>query len=197
MIVSMEFLANLDTNLYLLINHLPHPQLLNVIMLLISKSVIVAWAIFFFYIFGFIFIHKKNAGRGFIFLIVATLSGFVINSYGLKDLFNRPRPFLTIPSAIIVQTGLSDYSFPSGHAFSVALLSTLFLRKKSIFLFVGLYTLLVGFSRIYLGVHYPLDVIGGYLFGFIYGLSVNHFYERFLSEEEFHILKHHVEETRN
>mgnify|MGYP001614022661 CR=1 FL=1 len=197
MIANMELLANLDTNLYLLINHLPHPQLLNTVMLLISKSVIVAWAIFFLYIFGLIFIHKKNAGRGFIFLIVATLSGFIINSYGFKDLFHRPRPFLTIPSAIVIQKGMTDYSFPSGHAFSVALLVVLFIRKRNIFLFVSFYALLVGFSRIYLGVHYPLDVVGGYLFGFIYGLSVNHFYERFLSGEEFHILKHHVEEIQN
>lgn len=197
MIIGMEFLVSLDTNLYLLINHLPHPQFLNTLMLLISKSVIVAWAIFFFYIFGFIFIHKKNAGRGFIFLIVATLSGFVINSYGFKDFFHRSRPFLTTPSAIIVQTGLSDYSFPSGHAFSAALLATLFIRKRKIFLFLSTYVLMIGFSRIYLGVHYPLDIVGGYLFGFIYGLSVNHFYEKFLSEEEFHILKHHVEVTQN
>lgn len=192
MIIDMEFLANLDTNLYLLINHLPHPQLLNVIMLLISKSVIVAWAIFFFYILGFIFIHKKNAGRGFIFLIVATLSGFVINSYGFKDFFHRPRPFLTIPSVITVQTGLSDYSFPSGHAFSVALLATIFIRRRRIFWPLSIYTLLVGFSRIYLGVHYPLDVLAGFAFGIVYGLSVNHFYERFLQEGEFHILKHRL-----
>lgn len=196
MIIGMEFLTSLDTNLYILIDHLPHPQLLNTFMLLISKSVIVAWAIFFLYVFGLIFIHKKNAGRGLIFLIVATLSGFVINSYGLKDVFHRARPFLTVPSAIVLQKE-TDYSFPSGHAFSAALLATLFIRKRKVFLFLSAYVLLVGFSRIYLGVHYPLDVLGGYAFGFIYGLAVNHFYERFLEEEEFHILKHHVEITQN
>jgi len=193
----MGLILDFDRSFFLLVNQLPHWPLIDAIMLFISKSVIVAWAVFFLYIFTLIFIHKKNAGRGFIFLIIATLSGFVINSYGFKDFFHRRRPFLAIPFAVVVQNGMTDYSFPSGHAFSVALLATLFIRKRNIFLVVGLYALLVGFSRIYLGVHYPLDVIGGYLFGFIYGLSVNHFYEKFLSEEEFHILKHRVEATQN
>ena len=189
----MEFLSGLDHGLFLLINSLPHPAAANGVFFLISQSVWLAWAAFFVYVFGLILVHKKNAGRGFAFLILATLSGFVLNTYGFKDFFRRSRPFVSISSAIIIEKGLSDYAFPSSHAFSVALLATLFIRKKNVFKWLALYALVVGFSRIYLGVHFPFDVLAGFAFGLVYGLSVNHFYERFLEKEEFHMLKHHVE----
>lgn len=189
----MGFLLQIDQSLFLWLNHLPHSPFLDEAFLLLSDSVRWFWLFFFVYIFALILIHKKNAGRGFLFLTVATLSGFVTNSFGLKDFFERPRPFVGLPETVLVEEGLTDYSFPSGHAFSAALLAALFLRRKKIFYPLSLYVLLVGFSRIYLGVHFPLDVLGGYVFGLLYGLSVNHFYERFLEEDEFHILKHHQE----
>lgn len=99
----------------------------------------------------------------------AVLSGTIVSSV-LKALFDRPRP--DIPGAPHVFTA----SFPSGHA---TLSSVVFLtlaavlavassnrKLRVLYLAVGaLLTLLVGLSRIYEGVHYPTDVLAGWLIG--------------------------------
>ena len=98
--------------------------------------------------------------------------GGAVLSTGLKVFFGKPRPQLW-PQLITETT----YSFPSGHAlgamvlygFSSYLLAQQFPRqRKRIF---GLATLLIGgigFSRLYLGVHWPTDVIAGYSVGFLW-----------------------------
>lgn len=61
------------------------------------------------------------------------------------------------------------YGFVSSHAansFGIALLSTLFLRNKLFSLVIFFWAILTSYSRMYLGVHYPLDIIGGMLVGF-------------------------------
>jgi undecaprenyl-diphosphatase len=84
----------------------------------------------------------------------------------IKRLFRRRRPFISIVRAIVVGKKPGGYSFPSGHsavAFGGALLLTRhFPRMGPIFYLIAALT---GFSRIYLGAHYPGDVVTGAAIG--------------------------------
>lgn len=106
---------------------------------------------------------------------VAVLGGVAINSL-LKIQFSRPRPDLFVPAAKVFTA-----SFPSGHAaFSAtaymtlaALLARTTEHSRLRYYFVGvavLLTLMIGVSRIYLGVHYPTDVVAGWCIGSAWAL---------------------------
>ena len=107
--------------------------------------------------------------------LAACVVGGAILSTVLKDVFNRPRPDL--PSVARVFTA----SFPSGHALVSAVVfltigvvlseATERLRLKVFYLATAIVlTLLVGATRIYLGVHYPTDVLAGWMLGTAWAL---------------------------
>jgi membrane-associated phospholipid phosphatase len=136
-----------------------------------------------------IFLYLKNNFRygiqASIILIVSSLTNSI-----LKILIARPRPF----NLALIQA--NNYSFPSGHAmsaivfygfliyFTYLLIQKFWLKCLIILLFIVI-ILAIGFSRIYLGVHYPSDIIGGYLVGLsclsLYIYIINLFYIRKLS----------------
>jgi undecaprenyl-diphosphatase len=110
--------------------------------------------------------HKHSA----ILLLVATFGGVILNNL-LKLGFGRPRPDV-IPWA----TTATFYSFPSGHAMSativystVAYLAARLQRthaaRLSVMLVAGVVIFLICLSRLYLGVHYPSDVVAGVIIG--------------------------------
>jgi undecaprenyl-diphosphatase len=108
-------------------------------------------------------------------LLVATVGGVVLNEV-LKHAFARPRP----PVAFHL-TEVQSMSFPSGHAMEsaiiyltmAALLARLVQPRRLRLYFIGLaffLTFVVGVSRVYLGVHYPSDVLAGWTAGLAWAL---------------------------
>ena len=97
---------------------------------------------------------------------------FLLSTYvntGLKDLVAHPRPFDLDPSVRLA--GASGYGFPSGHSQSaVVVWGTIAagFRKAWLWVVAVLLMFLIGFSRIYLGVHFPTDVFGGWAIGVVF-----------------------------
>lgn len=125
----------------------------------------------------FIIFIRKNRKRPAI-LITMTMAGAVILNFVLKVSFARPRP------APFFDTPLpSSYSFPSGHSLfalcfygALAWIFASMIHKhwlKSLIWVAAVFlALLIGISRIYLGVHYPSDVIAGYAASIVWVITV-------------------------
>jgi len=122
---------------------------------------------------GYLFIRRQY--RALVLLGIATAGGLLV-SLLLKGLFDRPRPAFFSGAGYIATS-----SFPSGHSMLSAVvyltLGALLARVskryhvKLYFVTVAmLVTLLVGFSRVYLGAHYPTDVLAGWSIGVIWAL---------------------------
>lgn len=92
----------------------------------------------------------------------------------LKNVFQTPRPFLALTnvSSLFAESG---FAFPSGHAtfFSALAFSIFFLHKKAGYFFM-FFALLIGLARIASGVHFPIDILGGFLLGFIISCGFNY-----------------------
>lgn len=103
------------------------------------------------------------------------LFNFVGNGI-IKNLIQMPRPFeLGVVKPIRAETATS-FSFPSGHtqtATSFWYGAMLLLRTKAIYILGSVLILLTALSRVYLGVHWPMDVLGAIFFGIIFTLLAN------------------------
>jgi membrane-associated phospholipid phosphatase len=92
----------------------------------------------------------------------------------IKSLADRDRPFLTLKAARVIGWRERGDSFPSGHTSQIFFLMTLFIHRFELGIgaSIALYAVavLVGFTRIYVGAHYPRDVIAGMVLGSVWGI---------------------------
>ena len=118
-----------------------------------------------------LFSKKKETKRLGILLIVGTeVSYFTVKI--LKVLIARPRPFMAIKNVMLLEQYARDFSFPSGHATLSFMAASLFACRYKRYIVFYLLAALVCFSRVYVGVHYPTDVICGAMIGTVIGLVI-------------------------
>ncbi|HEV2193836.1 MAG TPA: phosphatase PAP2 family protein [Nitrosopumilaceae archaeon] len=155
-----------DTSAFLKVNN-SHVTFLNKIMVWLTeygREAFWIMTIILLFVFGGM-VGKKTA-------LVLVLAFIVIIpiGYAAKDLVQRERP--SIPESDLIISKDSDYSYPSGHATIVSAGAAIALalfrdskRKFAISLALAVEAALVCISRVYVGGHYPLDVVGGILLG--------------------------------
>ena len=138
---------------------------------------------------GIYWCANKRMGE---YLILSLYTSTAFNVFA-KDLIKRPRPFMgenaglfryvKIDNPLVDTVSLShSYSFPSGHSQSAASVFgglALWFKKPGVTAACALLTLGVMVSRVYLGVHYPTDVLTGAVLGFAFSALLYHVFERF------------------
>ena len=101
---------------------------------------------------------------------LALIFCLLIGNMTLKPLIARPRPYTYFPEMTLLIAPLTDFSFPSGHTFaSFASATTLFLYHKKAGIAAYILAAIIAFTRLYLYVHFPSDVIAGMLLGIFCG----------------------------
>jgi undecaprenyl-diphosphatase len=166
-------LLRVDTSVFLFIDNHFHVPILNENMRAITYLGN-GWVVYWVALLGLYLWGRPPFRRSFAALLASQIvPGAVV--IAIKRLVNRPRPIVALAARIQAGTAhvvvlgrhLTAYSFPSGHtetAFALAVALSYFMPRKKAFF----YTLaaLVGFSRVYNGEHFSLDVIAGALVGY-------------------------------
>ena len=149
------------------------------------------------YIALFYLVMKNNDTMGQIMLIVGSIILCIILTGGIDDIFIKPwigrvrpcnDPDINAHLNLITGQVESGFTFFSAHAANTMSLAVFLclLIKDSIFKIVMIgWSLLNGWSRLYLGVHFPSDVLFGFLYGAVIGILIFSFYKRFYSEMSF------------
>ena len=132
----------------------------------------------------YIFVHhdrRRGTYEAVAILFSAVLAwGFV---YLFKHFYFEPRPFEVLQDVVLLFPHAADAAFPSGHAtFFAALAAAMFLYHKRLGVFLAVCAFLIGVSRVIAGVHWPIDILAGFLIGGFLGWVIASFCSRYLKK---------------
>jgi undecaprenyl-diphosphatase len=172
----MEVFYSIDLAIFYFFNHTISTGFLDKFFSIITN--VNNWYITYLILLGILFFKGGRIGKisvlGIIILITVTdQTGYKL----LKEFFERARPCNALSNVLTPLGCTGSYSFPSNHAinnFAAAAFFSKLFPKYKIVLFVS--ASLVAISRVYLGLHYPSDIIAGaaigMIFGYIFALAV-------------------------
>ena len=111
-------------------------------------------------------------------VIAALFTRFVLVEF-IRWLWFRPRPFVTLNFAPLISYSAKEPSFPSGHASFYFALSTIvyFYNKKAGILFY-IASFLIVLARVFVGIHWPSDILAGAIIGILMGWILNKWFRR-------------------
>lgn len=121
-----------------------------------------------------LFLWRRGTKRGLVitlFCVLGVLASDGVGNHGFKKTIQRPRPGDTAGLAVIPRAPYGGYSFVSNHAsnmFAFATFTSVIFPVATLPLYS--LALLVGYSRVYNGVHFPTDILGGAIIGIMTGL---------------------------
>jgi undecaprenyl-diphosphatase len=170
----IEYLEHIDRQLLLLINGC-HSSFWDAAMIQISGTFIwiPLYAVLLFLLYR---IKKGNFWLLLLFIVMVIYAADQLSVNGFKEVFQRYRPChnTELKNLLHLPAGVSGgkYGFVSSHAantFALVGFVSSFTRKNWLFISLIVWASLVSYSRVYLGVHYPSDVLGGAILGLIIG----------------------------
>ena len=117
-----------------------------------------------------ILLIPRRTRRTAILMLIGMAAAYLVGTTLVKNYVARPRPCWLDDSIVLLISEPKDYSFPSGH--TIAGVTSCFLinrTNKIIGFFAVILMLLIAFSRMYLYVHFPSDVLAGFIIGLVFG----------------------------
>lgn len=160
----MEALLTLDGNILLFIQEAIRSPMLDPVMKVITSlgNAGILWIL----LTVLLLIPKQTRRVGMI-SALALLASLLVSNILIKNLVARTRPYNAIAALIPIVPKPSEFSFPSGHTASSFASATVFYRKlpKKYGILAMTMAVLIALSRLYVGVHYPTDVLAGIISG--------------------------------
>ncbi|MGA2296321.1 MAG: phosphatase PAP2 family protein [FCB group bacterium] len=172
-----DLIQNIDKWLFFAINRGTANSVFDNLMPFISTGT--NWFLVYAFLFGWLLWKGGSKGRiTAITLIITIILVDQVNSFILKDLFARLRPCQVLDNVRLLMPCGGGKSFPSSHAANnfaaVIILSYFYRQYKWVYFSIAV---AISYSRVYVGVHYPLDVLGGIIFGISVAILIIYLWE--------------------